>query len=150
MALKSSSVNSAIKEGNLHKRSNGDHQSVIEQVCQLAWVGQHTEAIEIGTEELGMDIKRSAITRMDLLDLRAESPIAQVRLDLAARDARNRPEVTRAIRNLSDLSCIHIIGLTANAMQGDREACMEAGMDDYIAKPIRVDELVDALLRVKV
>ena len=37
MALKSSSVNSAIKEGNLHKRSNGDHQSVIEQVCQLAW-----------------------------------------------------------------------------------------------------------------
>jgi CheY-like chemotaxis protein len=32
-------------------------------------------------------------------------------------------------------------------MQGDREACLEAGMQDYIAKPIRVDELVDALLR---
>jgi CheY-like chemotaxis protein len=41
----------------------------------------------------------------------------------------------------------HIIGLTANAMQGDREMCLNAGMDNYIAKPIRVVELVDALFK---
>ncbi len=41
-----------------------------------------------------------------------------------------------------------IVAMTANAMQGDREMCMEAGMDDYITKPIRVDRLVEALNQV--
>lgn len=42
---------------------------------------------------------------------------------------------------------IPIIALTANAMQGDRERCIEAGMDDYITKPIKLDQLAEALNR---
>jgi PAS domain S-box-containing protein len=41
----------------------------------------------------------------------------------------------------------HIIAMTANVMAEDRQACLEAGMDDYLAKPIRVEELVAALER---
>jgi CheY-like chemotaxis protein/HPt (histidine-containing phosphotransfer) domain-containing protein len=42
-----------------------------------------------------------------------------------------------------------IIAMTANAMPEDREACFAAGMDDYVAKPIRLDELAQALNRAR-
>jgi PAS domain S-box-containing protein len=41
-----------------------------------------------------------------------------------------------------------IVAMTANAMQTDRDMCRAAGMDDYVAKPIRVEQLVEALMRV--
>ncbi len=41
-----------------------------------------------------------------------------------------------------------IVAMTANAMQGDRDMCLAAGMDDYVTKPIRVEQLVEALNQV--
>jgi len=59
-------------------------------------------------------------------------------------------EATRRIRTEgSPHGQPRIIAMTANAMQGDREACIAAGMDDYVTKPIRVDALVQALERVR-
>jgi CheY-like chemotaxis protein len=56
-------------------------------------------------------------------------------------------DATRSIRKLKDVTQPHIIAMTANAMEGDREMCIAAGMNDYVSKPIRVNELVEALLK---
>ncbi len=61
-------------------------------------------------------------------------------------------EATRQIRRheagaSSGRPPVQIIAMTANALQGDREKCLEAGMNDYISKPVRLPELQKALER---
>jgi CheY-like chemotaxis protein len=56
-------------------------------------------------------------------------------------------ETTRAIRKIDEFRNIPIIAVTAKAMKGDREKCIEAGASDYITKPVNLEELI-SLLRV--
>jgi two-component system sensor histidine kinase/response regulator len=54
---------------------------------------------------------------------------------------------TKAIRSNPRFEFLPIIAMTANAMDRDRQMCLEAGMNDHLAKPIDPDKLFDALLR---
>jgi signal transduction histidine kinase/CheY-like chemotaxis protein len=56
-------------------------------------------------------------------------------------------QATRQIRQIPGLETLPIVALTANVLQGDRDACLQAGMDDYLAKPFKHADLQQVLQR---
>ena len=56
-------------------------------------------------------------------------------------------ETMRRIRATTEIADIPLVAVTAKAMKGDRQKCLDAGANDYIAKPVDIDLLL-ALLRV--
>lgn len=59
----------------------------------------------------------------------------------------NGLEATRAIRQVREGLDLPILAMTANAYSEDRNACLEAGMNDFLIKPVLPDDLFKALLR---
>jgi signal transduction histidine kinase len=61
----------------------------------------------------------------------------------------NGYDATAAIRRMPHGAAVPIVAMTANAMQGDRESCLAAGMSGYLSKPVRPKELYEVLAAVK-
>lgn len=56
-------------------------------------------------------------------------------------------ETTRRIRSKAAMLTLPIVAMTANAMQSDKQACLDAGMNDHVAKPFAIDTLVQTILK---
>ena len=84
----------------------------------------------------------SAVTGAEALQLlSAEHRVGVVLMDIMMPDM-DGYETISALRAMPWNSRLPIIAVTAKAMVGDREKCLEAGADNYISKPIDVDELL--------
>jgi CheY-like chemotaxis protein len=84
----------------------------------------------------------SATTGQGAIDLlENSSDIALVLMDVMMPEM-DGYETMRRIRNKTQYRMLPIIALTAKAMQGDREKCLEAGASDYVAKPVNTEQLL--------
>jgi CheY-like chemotaxis protein len=105
-------------------------RAVLTEVTALTFTGRPSKAIALA-DSVGHNL--TPAQRAELLGLRMDGLEA------------TRPIVQR----WPDDKRPCIVAMTANAMQGDREACLAVGMVGYVTKPIRVDALTKALMRVR-
>ena len=98
-------------------------------------------------EKAGHEVKL-AVSGRQAVEMAKESEFDAILMDIQMPEL-DGYEATRAIRTLEQ-ACrrrTQIIALTAHAMKGDRETCLCAGMDDYVGKPVRPEDLRAALIR---
>ncbi|MBV8352582.1 MAG: response regulator [Verrucomicrobia bacterium] len=114
---------------------NPVNQKVV--LLQLKKLGYYAHTAANGAEVL------SALegTHYDLILMDCQMP------EMEGYEASRRIRERERNLNSPQTPRIHIVALTANALEGDREKCLAAGMDDYLSKPIRIEELAASLAR---
>lgn len=95
-------------------------------------------------ERYGMEVV-AAERGQEALDILATSDSIDIALMDIMLPEMDGYQVMREIRNMFDYRELPIIALTAKAMKGDREKCIEAGASDYIAKPVDTEKLLSML-----
>lgn len=92
-------------------------------------------------------VERFEQKRFDVIMMDMQMPIMN---GIEATESIRAREMRRSWVSCEGFKPVRIIAMTANAMHGDRERCLEAGMDDYVAKPIRPQDLYAALDRCRI
>ena len=101
--------------------------------------------VEAMLRSLGLQVK-AAGDGAQAVSMASHEPFALILMDCRL-PIMDGYEATRRIRQLAGLDTLPIIALTANARHGDREVCLQAGMNDYLAKPFKRADLQQVLER---
>ena len=141
-----------------HKNLSEGRRRLIESFRQKDPLLAGKKVLIVDDDSRNIMALRSLLERYKIICLAAENGRAGIEMlhkhpeiDLVLMDVMmpemDGYETTRAIRELDQFKKLPVISLTAKAMQGDREKCLEAGASDYIAKPVDHDQLM-SLFRV--
>ena len=95
-------------------------------------------------EQFGMSVVSAEDGRAAITMLQKSGDIDVVLMDVMMPEL-DGYETMRAIRFIEALRSLPILAVTANAMKGDRERCIEAGASDYISKPVEPEALATLL-----
>jgi CheY-like chemotaxis protein len=95
-------------------------------------------------ERRGMSVSTASTGREAIAALESNPGLSVALMDIMMPEM-DGYETIRAIRERPEFRRLPIIALTAKAMKGDREKCLEAGASDYLAKPVNTDQLLSSL-----
>jgi CheY-like chemotaxis protein len=95
-------------------------------------------------ERRGMKVLTATTGKEAIQTLETSDEVALVLMDIMMPEM-DGYQTMQAIRSKAEFRRLPIIALTAKAMKGDREKCLEAGASDYLAKPVNTEQLLSAL-----
>lgn len=128
----------------LERLNSSDEDLVGRTVLLVDDDARNIFALSSVLERRGMRVL-TATTGTEAIDLVTSTPeLAIVLMDIMMPQM-DGYQTMQAIRQRPELRRLPIVALTAKAMKGDREKCLEAGASDYLAKPVNTEQLLSTL-----
>jgi CheY-like chemotaxis protein len=132
------------KQRMLEKLHSSDEPLVGQKVLLVDDDARNIFALSSVLERRGMEVL-TATTGSEAIEMLESTPgVAIVLMDIMMPEM-DGYQTMEVIRRNSAFRRLPIIALTAKAMKGDREKCLEAGASDYLAKPVNTEQLLSAL-----
>jgi hypothetical protein len=132
------------KQALLERLHRSDEHLVGKQVLVVDDDVRNIFALSSVLERRGMQVLAANTGRQAITMLEATPDVAVVLMDIMMPEM-DGFETMRVIRESPEYRRLPIIALTAKAMKGDREKCLEAGASDYLAKPVDTEQLVSSM-----
>ena len=132
------------KQAMLERLHGSDEDLVGKHVLVVDDDVRNIFALSSVLERRGMSVLTATNGHEAIEILQAQPDVAIALMDIMMPEMDGYETIQR-IRQNPELRRLPIVALTAKAMKGDREKCLEAGASDYLAKPVNTDQLLSAL-----